>query len=113
MFETNQGPSFPAHQFLFGATSAPSAGDDQAGTFAARNYPTSPTVGCIAPHGTFVLLIDKYGNENQTAYPCFEHQTISDLLGSSLSWKYYATNEELDDDMIWLGNFWNAPLAIS
>src|SRR5258708_37906740 len=29
MFQTNQGPSYPAHQFLFGGTSAPSALDDR------------------------------------------------------------------------------------
>src|SRR5262249_28507024 len=28
MFQTNQGPIFPAHQFIFGGTSAPTAGDD-------------------------------------------------------------------------------------
>src|SRR6516162_7204342 len=33
MFQTNQGPSFPAHQFLFGGTSAPSAAGDAAGIF--------------------------------------------------------------------------------
>jgi phospholipase C len=33
MFQTNQGPSYPAHQFLFGATSAPSADDDHNGVF--------------------------------------------------------------------------------
>src|SRR5271166_2544889 len=37
MFQTNQGPSFPAHQFLFGATSAPSANDDHNGIFVAEN----------------------------------------------------------------------------
>ncbi len=36
-FQTNQGPSYPAHQFLFGATSAPSAADDRKGIFAAEN----------------------------------------------------------------------------
>ena len=35
MFQTNQGPSFPAHQFVFGGTSAPNAADDAAGIFAA------------------------------------------------------------------------------
>src|SRR6516165_6300994 len=30
MFQTNQGPSFPAHQFVFGGTSAPNAADDAA-----------------------------------------------------------------------------------
>ena len=51
MFQTNQGPSFPAHQFLFGGTSAPSAADDAAGIFAAENMttvdPNDSTAGCI------------------------------------------------------------------
>ena len=37
MFQTNQGPSYPAHQFIFGATSAPTAGDDAAGIFVSEN----------------------------------------------------------------------------
>jgi hypothetical protein len=35
MFQTNQGASFPAHQYLFGTTSAPSAQDDHNGFFVA------------------------------------------------------------------------------
>ncbi|HTK80324.1 MAG TPA: alkaline phosphatase family protein, partial [Rhizomicrobium sp.] len=111
MFESNQGPSFPAHQFLFGATSAPNANDDQIGTFAAENYPVNSTGGCIAPQGTIVKLIDSSGNENQTTYPCFEHRTISDLLGSTQRWRYYATN--VADMDVFFGDLWNAPLAIS
>jgi phospholipase C len=43
MFQTNQGPSFPAHQFLFGATSAPSATDDAIlAAFSPRRTPLSP-----------------------------------------------------------------------
>src|SRR5579863_4890465 len=37
MFQTNQGPSYPAHQFIFGGTSAPSTEDDAAGTYASKN----------------------------------------------------------------------------
>ena len=44
-FQTNQGPSFPAHQFLFGGTSAPSAADDAKGTFASEN--TGGEAGCV------------------------------------------------------------------
>ena len=33
MFQTNQGPSTPAHQFIFGGTSAPSAIDDAQAIF--------------------------------------------------------------------------------
>lgn len=113
MFQTNQGPSFPAHQFLFGATSAPSAADDQIGTFAAENYATSSTGGCIAPLTAYVPLIDANGQENQLVHPCFDHPTISDLLGSTQRWRYYATNVEDDDSGIFFGNLWNAPLAIN
>ena len=50
-FQTNQGPSYPAHQFLFGATSAPSAEDDHNGIFLAENFPSGVSrntpVGCL------------------------------------------------------------------
>src|SRR5579859_8266254 len=53
MFQTNQGPSFPAHQFLFGGTSAPSAADYAAGIYASENMSTTTIAegiaGCIAP----------------------------------------------------------------
>jgi phospholipase C len=101
MFQTNQGPSFPAHQFLFGGTSAPSAADDAAGTFASEN-PTP--AGCTAPMGTTVDLITADGRENQTMYPCFEHQTMADLLPLSITWRYYAPSA---------GSIWTAPNAIS
>jgi phospholipase C len=104
MFQTNQGPSFPAHQFVFGGTSAPSAADDAAGIFAAENPAgTSGPAGCIARAGAFVRLVTPSG-ENQTIYPCFEHQTMADLLDSSaVSWKYYAPGA---------GSIWTAPDAI-
>jgi phospholipase C len=104
MFQTNQGPSFPAHQFVFGGTSAPSAADDAAGIFAAENPGGTPgPAGCIAVAGTFVRLVTPSG-ENQTIYPCFEHQTMADLLDSSgVGWKYYAPGA---------GSIWTAPDAI-
>src|SRR5271167_3161682 len=45
MFQTNQGPSFPAHQFLFGGTSAPSATDDAMSIFAAENMASTGGTG--------------------------------------------------------------------
>src|SRR5580693_10807594 len=87
MFQTNQGPSFPAHQFLFGATSAPSAADDAAGIFAAENMSgAATTAGCIAKAGTTVELVTPSG-ETTRIYPCFEHATMADLL---FTWRYYA-----------------------
>ena len=105
MFQTNQGPSFPAHQYLFGGTSAPSAADDAIGTFAAENMaPTmSTTAGCIALASTTVELITTKG-EDQKIYPCLDHETMADLFDdNSISWKYYTPST---------GSIWTAPNAI-
>ena len=107
MFQTNQGPSFPAHQFIFGGTSAPNAIDDAVGVFAAENMlgttANQNKAGCMAPKGTFTTLVTPSG-ENKTIYPCFEHLTMSDLLNSrGVSWKYYAPGA---------GSIWTAPDAI-
>jgi phospholipase C len=109
MFQTNQGPSFPAHQFLFGGTSAPSAADDAAGIFASENMSTTAegaadgVAGCTAPSTTTVELINPTGGENSKVYPCFEHQTMGDILPSSFTWRYYTPSE---------GSIWSAPDAI-
>jgi phospholipase C len=95
MFQTNQGSSFPAHQFIFGATSAPSATDDAMGIFAAENMiGTGMGAGCAADPGRRVKLINSAGSETALAPvpPCFERTTVSDLLeDSSLTWGYYAS----------------------
>lgn len=109
MFQTNQGPSFPAHQFLFGGTSAPSAADDAAGIFASENMTgtgvggTMATAGCIAAATTTVKLIAPGGDESQAVYPCFEHPTMADVFPSAVTWRYYAPNA---------GSIWTAPNAI-
>ena len=108
MFQTNQGPSFPAHQFIFGGTSAPTAADDAAGIFASENLGggiggLATIAGCIALTSTTVTLINPPGVENQKIYPCFEHLTMGDLLQSPLSWRYYTPSA---------GLIWTAPDAI-
>ena len=109
MFQTNQGPSYPAHQFIFGGTSAPSTDDDAIGTYAATNVsqpaqPGTAICGCIALAGSTTKLITTTSIQKQKIYPCFEHQTLSDLLESvNVSWKYYAQNPS---------NLWTAPNSI-
>ena len=98
MFQTNQGPSFPAHQFLFGGTSAPSAGDDTAGIFVAENTVEG---GCIAPAGSTTRVVNPDGTETTGPYPCFEHQTMGDLMDNRavpITWKYYAPSAGLHLD---------------
>jgi phospholipase C len=105
MFQTNQGPSFPAHQFIISGTSAPTA---TSALFAAENPGGVPNgaAGCIAPAGEFVRVIDAAGSEtsNPTIYPCFEHHTLTDLLdAANISWRYYAPSA---------GSIWTGPDAI-
>jgi phospholipase C len=106
MFQTNQGPSFPAHQFLFGGTSAPSASYDQSGIFAADNTGGGSTSnGCIAPPPATVDLINPYGVIFTRIYPCFERETLTDRLDArGISWRYYGGTP---------GGSWMAPNAIA
>jgi phospholipase C len=101
MFQTNEGPSFPAHQFIISGTSAPTATSN---LFASENVANGAAAGCIGAPGTTVALIDPMGNESSTMYPCFEHPTLTDLLDAKgISWKYYAPSA---------GSIWTGPDAI-
>jgi phospholipase C len=101
MFQTNQGPSFPAHQFIISGTSAPTASSN---LFAAENMTNAGAAGCAAPPNQLVALIDPAGLESSSMYPCFEHPTLTDLLdAASISWRYYAPSA---------GSIWTAPNAI-
>jgi phospholipase C len=97
MFATQQGPSFPAHQYLIAGTSE--TGVDS-GLSVAEN-PQTPggnpnsfsDAGCEAPKGAFALAIDAAGNENYQVYPCFDHPTLMDLLDDKgISWRFYAND---------------------
>jgi phospholipase C len=106
MFQTNQGPSFPAHQFIISGTSAPTATSD---LFAAEEpggvVGADGNTGCTAPTQELVKLIDPTGGENTRQYPCFEHPTLTDLLDyAGVSWHYYTPL---------LNSAWTAPNAIS
>lgn len=101
MFQTNQGPSFPAHQFIISGTSAPTSTSN---LFAAENPSASPA-GCIAPSTETVAMIDPGGSESSTQYPCFDHPTLTDFLDvAGVSWRYYTPSA---------GSIWTGPDAIS
>jgi phospholipase C len=104
MFQTNQGPSFPAHQFIISGTSEPQTGSNQ---FVENNPQGIPNAGsdtgCTSPATEYVNQIDPTGIET-TIYPCFEHQTLTDLLeAANLSWRYYTPTA---------GSIWTGPNAI-
>jgi len=94
MFQTNQGPSVPAHHFLFEGTSQPSEGS---ALFEAGDS----TVGCLLPGST--SFIDPEGRMSPGS-PCLDPVTLADLIeAAGLSWKYYAQSKY---------TLWNAPIAI-
>jgi hypothetical protein len=123
MFQTNQGPSFPAHQFLFSGTSAPiqyNDANDPCGTypcwewFDAENT-SGKTNGCIADAGVTAWQIDPTSTESKptnplgfpNGYPCYDHPALSDLFKSNAAasvWKYYARSA---------AQLWTAPSAIN
>jgi len=114
MFQNNQGPSFPAHQYLFGATSAPSTDDDHNGIFAADNTEPNGDAGCIALATTTVALINPLGVEFKQTYPCFEHQTVADLLDArGVSWRYYGSDVAGAFVDSKASGIWMAPNAIA
>jgi len=116
MFQTNQGPSFPAHQFLFGGTSALDAAGDAAGSFLSENFGKGPA-GCYAQDGETTKLISSAGKE--TVYKidhaagvttCLTRTTMADLLDSAgVGWRYYSTKGGGNDKG---GSIWTAPNAI-
>ncbi len=88
MFQSNEGPSFPAHQFILSGTSAPTA----TSPLFASSGPPPGRGGCIGLPTSTVTMINAAGS--QTAQPpeysCFEHSTLSDLLeDQGLTWRYY------------------------
>jgi phospholipase C len=113
MFQTNEGPSSPAHMYIISGTSrigesnniadADNVGDDQ-------RTDGSYYAGCLAPPGSYSNGID-IGNPdprtqlNPIDFPlCFEHPTLTDLLDTAgLSWRYYAPMS---------GSIWVSPEAI-
>jgi phospholipase C len=104
MFQTNEGPSFPAHQFLLSGTSAAAApGQSEALDFVSENGGFSDS-GC--PYLQFdPAVVDPSGAEIAELPDCYTHPTLVDQLTSgSVTWRYYTPTP---------GVIWDAPAAIS
>ena len=84
MFSSIRGTSFPNHLYTVAATSG--------GAVDIPNT-TNATWGCDSAPGATVPVLDPTGNLTYQ-YPCFDFQTIADLLdsasGGPIQWKYYS-----------------------
>jgi phospholipase C len=111
MFQSDSGPSLPAHQYLISATSAV----DDTGVLYVMGNPIGQGInsgGCASPANTLVPLINPITNDtSQTMFPCFDHPTLIDSLednaacnGTPCTWRYYTP---------FTGpSIWNGPGAI-
>jgi phospholipase C len=81
MFEPVSGPSFPAHQYLISGQSG----------YAIENPNDFGIWGCDSNAGTTVELLNAAGHEVNGPFPCFDYQTLGDLMDENhVSWRYYA-----------------------
>jgi phospholipase C len=114
MFQSNEGPSFEAHQFLFTGTAAPYAPNtngDYYEYFVENNPPANS--GCPVAL-TDLYWIDPAGNENKNPplqYECYAHDSLvtsaakcsNGSCDNGVTWRYYAPAP---------GNIWTAPESI-
>jgi phospholipase C len=128
MFQTNEGPSFPAHQFLFGGTSTPVWPTQQyADYFVADNGSVKGKLGCpisvpklpwVDPTGDPSFDYPTPKSLGVSPYECYDHNTMvttqngpppnatvsprMDKAGQPITWRYYAEKP---------GILWDAPEA--
>jgi phospholipase C len=92
MFQSNQGPSYPSHQFI---VSGDAAALPQSPLEVSSNPLDGPGFhgsggGCDAPPHERVDLINQSGFQRESVYPCFDRPVLSDLVDAKgLTWRYY------------------------
>jgi phospholipase C len=86
MFQSNGGPSFPAHQYLIAGQS------DNAIT-----GPPGAPWGCDSVPGSTVTVLNSTGAELPGPFPCFTYASLGDELDrGGVSWRYYAPPLSVD-----------------
>jgi phospholipase C len=131
MFQTNEGPSMVAHQFLFTGTSAPVAPNDVHNYYwdfvqdnpqgTVQQNPNNDS-GCasslqapwIEPNGTKI--------DSNLPFECYAHDSLvttsdpntGDVMDKISSWTYYSPLQDNDQQqqVVGAGYIWNAPEAI-
>jgi phospholipase C len=97
-FQSNSGPSFPAHLYMVAGQSASS-----------DENPAGAPWGCDSVSTNTVALVGPNGTDLPGVYPCFDFQTMGDLLDArGITWNYYAPSATSSG----LGFIWSAFQAI-
>jgi len=85
LFQSNSGPSFPAHLYLISGQSEMAAANP--------HTPAGPTQpwGCDSPSDATVQLMAPNGTLINGPYPCFDYTTLADKMDAAgITWRYYA-----------------------
>lgn len=101
MFQSNSGPSFPAHLYLI-------AGQGDYIDSNPNHLNTSTFAwGCDSPPDARVTVLNALGEEVPGPFPCLDFDTLADTaLSEGVTWRYYAPGLQS------LGNIWSAFDAI-
>ena len=84
-FQSNTGPSFPAHLYLISGQSNMAAGNPEI-----SGVPVNPW-GCDSPKGSTVPMMTQNGQLTNGPYPCFDFTTLADEMDhAGVTWRYYA-----------------------
>ena len=90
MFQSNGGPSFPAHQYLVAGQSG--------GAIANPKYPkgANGTIwGCDQPAGSTVQMLSPTGKKLPSVFPCFSYTSLATVLdAASVTWRYYVAKPD-------------------
>jgi phospholipase C len=113
MFQTNEGPSFEAHQFLFTGTAAPVAPNDPNGYYwdFLTDNPNFSDSGCTAStHLPLLIQPDGTTTGPGVNYECYTHDSLvtsstcnQGVCDKNVSWRYYTPTT---------GIIWDAPESI-
>ncbi len=91
VFESNQGPSFPAHQYLVSGTSTIT--ERSANKASGNVRPIGNELGgCDSPPRSLVDVITAKGTEPRAkqTFPCFQRQSVmNEMDAAGVTWKYY------------------------
>ncbi|MFY9663310.1 MAG: alkaline phosphatase family protein [Candidatus Cybelea sp.] len=96
MYETDEGPSFPSHQYLVSGTSTVSDGSPNKASNNPEDSSGKLVGGCDSPRGTLVGVITPQGKEPAAlkTFPCFQRRSLmNELDDAGVSWKYYQANQ--------------------
>jgi len=86
-FESNNGPSYEAHQYLIAGQSQNAVENP---VLTHSQNPLYDGWGCDDPPGTYIPILVN-GQEQNGPFPCFDYPTVADELDAKgISWKYYA-----------------------